>query len=93
MPDQSNAGQTMRMQIKAREPPSRMDISALRKNPFSHEKIFKSIRSGLEVWVAPRAKSLQLKIGKTKAEITDLLMDEESRRREAIQTHTGAHGK
>lgn len=47
------------------------------------------MRSGLEGSAAARAKSLQMKIGKTKAEITDLLIDEEGRTREAIQTHTG----
>lgn len=67
-----------------------MGISALRcQIPSSHENIFKSMKSGLEGLAAARAKSLQLKIGKSKAGITDLLMDEESRTREAIQTHTG----
>lgn len=47
------------------------------------------MRFGLEGWAAARAIPLQMKIGKTKAEMTDLLMDEESGTREAVQTHTG----
>lgn len=90
MPEQSNAGQAMRMQIKARKSPSRMDISALRCQILFHVKrIFKSMRFGLEGWAAASAMPLQMKIGKTKAEVTDLLMDEESRTTEAIQTYVG----
>lgn len=62
-----------------------MGVSALRCQTLSsHENTFKSMRSGLEGLAAARAKSLQLKIGKTKAQITVLLMDKESRTREAI---------
>lgn len=43
--------------------------------PFFTSKIFKSMRSGQEGWAAARAKSLQIKIGKTKAEMTALLTD------------------
>lgn len=71
MLEQSNTGQT---RTQTRPPQSRMDISTLRHQILFH---IKDLQVN-EIWTgfaqaAARAKSLQIKTGKAKAAVTDVL--------------------